>query len=76
MKLQSDAKGLGSRGGPLLGIAGFVAALGLSILVLRLWGDHIVVRAILGSCWGGYAFFSLGGPEIIRWIREARNKKK
>ena len=74
MKLQSDAKGVSSRTGSLLGIAGFVAALGLSILVLRLWGDHIVVRAVLGSCWGGYAFFSLGGPDLIRWIREARRK--
>jgi len=74
MKLQSDAKGIGSRRGSLLGIAGFVAALGLSILVLRLWGDHIVIRAVLGSCWGGYAFFSLGGPELIRRIRKARRK--
>ena len=75
MKFQSGIKGIGSRSGSLLGIAGFAGALGLSILVLRLWGDHILVRALLGSCWGGYAFFSLGGPDIIRMIREARRNK-
>ena len=75
MKFQSSIRGIGSRSGSLLGIAGFAGALGLSILVLRLWGDHILVRALLGSCWGGYAFFSLGGPDIIRMIREARRKK-
>jgi len=75
MKFQSGIKGIGSRSGSLLGIAGFAGALGLSILVLRRWGDHILVRAVLGSCWGGYAFFSLGGPDIIRMIREARRNK-
>jgi hypothetical protein len=75
MKLQSGTKGIGSRSVSLLSIASFAGALGLSILVLRLWGDHIVVRALLGSCWGGYAFFSLGGPDIIRMIREARRNK-
>ena len=75
MKFQSGIKGIGSRSGSLLGIAGFAVALGLSILVLRLWGDHILVRALLGTCWGGYAFFSLGGPDIIRTIREARRNK-
>ncbi|HKF58837.1 MAG TPA: hypothetical protein VKJ45_25585 [Blastocatellia bacterium] len=75
MKFQSSIRGIGSRSGSLLGIAGFAGALGLSILVLRLWGDHILVRALLGSCWGGYAFFSLGGTDIIRMIREARRNK-
>ena len=74
MRLQPDAKREPCRGGSILGIAGFVAELGLSVLVLRAWGDHIVIRAILGSCWGAYAFFSLGGPDLIRWIREARRK--
>jgi len=75
MKFQSNLKGIGSCSGSILGIAGFAGALALSILVLRLWGDHIVVRALLGSCWGGYAFFSLGGPDIIRMIKEARRTK-
>jgi hypothetical protein len=76
MKMPSDANEQPARGGSIRSWAGFFIALGLSILVLRLWGDHIVVRAILGSCWGGYAFFSLGGPDLIRWMKEARSKKQ
>jgi hypothetical protein len=75
MKSQSRAKAEPGRRGSILGIAGFVVALGLSVLVFRLWGEHIVIRAIVGCCWGAYAFFSLGGPDLIRMIREARRNK-
>jgi hypothetical protein len=74
MNLQQDAKHAPRRARSILSMAGFVAALGLSVFVFRLWGEHIIVRAIVGSCWGAYAFFSFGGPELVRWIREARRK--
>jgi energy-converting hydrogenase Eha subunit A len=75
MKPHSDTKEEPTRGGLILSIAGIVVALGLSTLVLRLWGEHIIMRAILGLCWGGYALYSFG-PDLIQFVREARNKNK
>ena len=57
----------------LSGVVGFVIALGLSTLILNLWGDHIAVRAVLGLAWGGYCLWAFG-PDLMHFIRHDKNQ--
>ena len=54
-------------------VVGFVMALGLSTLILRLWGDHIAVRAVLGLAWGGYCLWAFG-PDLMHFVRPNKNR--
>ena len=68
MKNTSDSK---QRSGDAISIGTvvvFLAALGLSSLVLNFWGDRLVVRAIVGLAWGGYCLFAFG-PDFASFVR-------
>ena len=57
----------------LPGVVGFVIALGLSSLILNLWGNHIAVRALLGLAWGGYCLWAFG-PDLMHFIKHNKNQ--
>ena len=53
----------------------FVAAIGVSALVLNLWGNHLVARAMIGIAWGGYCLFAFG-PDFLRFVIDTQRKDK
>lgn len=73
MNSQSNSKGEQNRRAEVVSIICVVGALLLSTLALHRWGDRILVRSILGVCWGGYALYSFG-PDAVRVFRELRNR--
>ena len=56
-------------------IAGFVIALALTSLVLNLWGDHILVRGVIGLAWGSYCLWAFG-PDLLHLIRQRGDQKR
>lgn len=75
MRTQTDSQQRPRDGVSIGAVVVFIIALGISILLLNIWGEHILMRAMLGTAWGGYAFYCFG-PDLIRLIKEARKKKQ
>ena len=76
MKVKTPDSGQESSGGiSARAIVVFLAALGLSALILNSWGDRLVVRAIVGMAWGGYCMFAFGS-DLPRLLRDKRRKDR